>query len=325
MRAAPRSGAGKETTVTTSRAGKIDVHQHVLPPFWTEHLRQAAARYRLPEWSPGAAIEAMDAQGIAKGFLSLTDPGVLPWPAERHADVARAVNEYTAGLVSRWPERFGNLATLPLPDVGAEIAEASYAFDTIGADGVVLFSNYNDAYLGDPVFEPLWHELDRHAAVVLIHPNRTTLPGIDGMPPSLVDFPFATTRTAVHIVTSGVLDRHQNLRVILSHAGGFLPYAAYRFAMGGATLPGSPDADALLRTYRRFYLETALSTSPAVIPSLKAFADPGHILFGSDFPYAAGLSADFTRALDTSSLLSQDEREAITHANARALFAGGLA
>lgn len=307
--------------MSTPVTGKIDVHQHVLPPFWTEHLRQAAGRYRLPEWSPDAALGAMDAQGIAKGYLSLTDPGVLPWPEERRAEVARTVNEYTADLVSRWPGRFGNMATLPLPDVDAAIAEASHALDVIRADGVVLFTNYGDAYLGDPLFEPLWQELDRRAAVVLIHPNRTTLPDIPGMPPSVVDFPFATTRTAVHMVTNGVLDRHPKLRVILSHAGGFLPYAAYRFAIGGATLPGAPDADTLLATYRRFYLDTALSTSPTVIPSLKAFADAGHIVFGSDFPYAAGLSAEFTRALDTSSLLSRDELDAITHTNARALFA----
>lgn len=100
----------------------------------------------------------MDAQGIAKGFLSLTDPGVLPWPVDEQAAVARRANEYTAELVAHWPERFGNFASLPLPDVAASLAEMEYAFDTLDADGIVVLSNYGDSYLGDPVFEPIWAE-----------------------------------------------------------------------------------------------------------------------------------------------------------------------
>lgn len=301
---------------------KIDVHQHVLPPFWVDYLRPQASRYRLPEWSPEAAIASMDAQGIAKGFLSLTDPGVLPWPEAEQAGVARRVNEYTTDLAARWPDRFGNFVALPLPDVDAALAELTHAFDILGADGVVLFSNYGDRYLGDPAFGPVWEELNRRDAVVLIHPNRTALPDIPGVPPALVDFPFATTRTAVHLVLAGVLDRNPEVRVILSHAGGFLPYAAHRFAMGGGSLPGSAGADGLLQVFRQFYLDTALSTGPTVIPSLKAFADPTHIVFGSDFPYAAGLSTEFTALLDASPLLTEPEHAAVSHLNAISLLRG---
>jgi len=299
---------------------KIDVHQHVQPPFWVEHLRQEKPGYRLPDWSPEVAMASMDAQGIAKGMLSLTDPGLSSWPSGEHRNVARKVNEYTAELGAKWPTRFGNLATLPLPDVDGAVREAAYALDTPGADGVLVFSHYGDQYLGDPLFEPLWDELDRRAAVVLIHPTATALPDLDGIPAPVVDFPFATTRTAVDIVLKGVLDRHQNVRVILSHAGGFLPYTAYRIAMGGSKRPGSPSIDALMDTFRRFYLDTAVSSSPTTIPSLKAFADPAHIVFGSDYPYAVGMSAEVTATLDTTPLLSEAERAAISHLNARTLF-----
>ncbi|MFB7089208.1 amidohydrolase family protein [Streptomyces sp. NPDC056296] len=302
--------------------GKIDIHQHVLPPFWADHLKRHPSPHRLPEWSPESALASMDAQGIAKGYLSLSVPGVQPWPVEERADAARRVNTYTAELVDRFPGRFGNLATLPLPDIGAALAETAYALDTLGADGVVLFTAYGDAYLGAARFEPLWDELDRREAVVLIHPDSPALPSIEGIPASLVDFPFATTRTAVDMVFKGVMDRHPKLRVVLSHAGGFLPYAADRFALGGSTLPGAPDRESLMAAFRRFYLDTALSTSPLVIPSLTAFADPGHIVFGSDFPYAAGMAEEFTAALDGSTLLTAAQLTAITHENADAILSG---
>lgn len=303
----------------TSRT-KIDIHQHIVPPFWADYLRQHPSPHRLPEWSPDEALASMDRQGIAKAYLSLSVPGVLPWPAGERAEVARQVNGYTADLVARYPGRFGNLATLPLPDVGAAIAEADYAFEAQGVDGVIVLTNYGDSYLGDPAFEPLWDELDRRAAVVLVHPDSTSLPNLDGIPASMVDFPFASTRTAVDMVFKGVLDRHPAVRVVLSHAGGFLPYAAERFVRGGSALPGMPGRDHLMAAFRRFYLDTALSTGPMVLPSLLAFADPSHIVFGSDYPYAAGQAEEFTAGLDTSPLLSSEVLDAITHVNVRDLL-----
>lgn len=300
---------------------KIDIHQHLVPPFWADYLRQHPSPHRLPEWSPEEALASMDRQGIAKAYLSLSVPGVLPWPAGERAEVARQVNGYTADLVVEHPDRFGNLATLPLPDVDAAIAETAYAFEAQGVDGVIVLTNYGDSYLGDPAFEPLWDELDRRAAVVLVHPDSTSLPDLNGIPAAMVDFPFATTRTAVDMVFKGVLDRHPNVRVVLSHAGGFLPYAAERFVRGGSALPGMPGRDHLMAVFRRFYLDTALSTGPLVLPSLLAFADPSHIVFGSDYPYAAGQAEEFTAALDANPLLTDEMSDAITQGNLSAVLA----
>lgn len=303
-------------------SGKIDIHQHAVPPFWVDYLHHHPSRHRVPQWSVEAAIASMDRQGTAMAYLSLSVPGVLPWPESERAEAARMANRYTADLVARMPNRFGHLATLALPDVDAAIGELPHALDEQGAAGVIVLTNYGDRYLGDPVFEPLWAELDRRAAVVLIHPDATALPDLDGIPASLVDFPFATTRTAVDLVLNGVLDRHPHLRLVLSHAGGFLPYAAERFVVGGSGLPSSPGRDALLAAFRRFYLDTALSTGPYVLPSLLAFADAGHVLFGSDYPYAAGQAEAFTAALDESPLLSATALEAITRGNVRGILPG---
>lgn len=302
---------------------RIDVHQHVLPPFWVDGLRERGSVHRPPTWSPQRAIDYMDSRQIDTAVLSLTAPGLSDWAADQRVPMARRINEYTAGLVIQWPGRFGNFATLPLPDISAALDEVAYALDTLGADGVVLYSNYGDRFLGDPVFEPLWAELDRRHAVAFIHPTRTSLPELDGIPAPFVDFPFATTRTAVDMVVKGVLDRHSQVRIILSHGGGYLPYVVQRVVACVGALPADTDERALDLTFRRFHLDTALSSGSSSLPSLISFADPSRILFGSDFPYApGGTDEQFTATLDRGDLKANN-RSAINRRNAVELFGRG--
>lgn len=136
-----------------SEANRIDVHQHVVPPFWVSALAAHGgdpSGWYSPSWTPGSAIAFMDSQQIATGVLSLTAPGVMGWMGPERRDMARRVNEYTAGLVASQPSRFGNFATLPLPDVDGALIELKYALGALAADGIVLLSNYDGHYLGDP-------------------------------------------------------------------------------------------------------------------------------------------------------------------------------
>ena len=301
---------------------RIDVHQHVLPDFWVVGLKQKGSVHRPPAWSPEKAIAFMDSRRIATGILSLTAPGILGWEDRERRDMARQVNEYTAALGTQWPRRFGHFATLPLPDIEGALVEVAYALDVLAADGVVLLSNYGDRFLGHPCFEELWAELDRREALVFIHPTRMTLPELEGIPAPFLDFPFATTRSACDMVQKGVFTRYHKVRVILSHAGGLLPYVVHRFVSCASIMPNAPTADIMYQQFRRFYLDTALSSSPSTIPSVQAFADPSHILFGSDFPYApGGPEEEFTSILDASSVLSEAEHAAIDYGNANALLA----
>jgi len=82
-----------------------------------------------------------------------------------------------------------------------------FALEVLNADGFIVFTSYNGAYLGEDRFRPLWEELDRRGAVVLIHPNEPSyvLPNL--MPASVLEFPFETTRTARSLIIAGVLTR----------------------------------------------------------------------------------------------------------------------
>jgi aminocarboxymuconate-semialdehyde decarboxylase len=263
----------------------------------------------------------MNSQEIATGILSLTAPGIVGWYKNQRREIARRVNDYTADLVVKRPDRFGNFATVPLPDIDGALSELAYALDPLRADGVILLSNYGDKYLGATAFEPLWAELDRRQAVMFMHPG-LPLPPAAGIAGPRVDYPFATARTAVQLVLNDIVDRYSRARIILSHAGGFVPYATHRFAeLAHVFRPDAAKPADILASFQRFYLDTALSSSPSALPSLKAFAKTGHILFGTDFPFASNdVTASFTAKLDAYEGLTSEEQRAISHRNALSLF-----
>lgn len=304
---------------------RIDVHQHFVPPVWAAALEARgldSGGWAVPAWSPSGAIAMMDEQGIATGVLSVTAPGVHLGGDADARDLARAVNEYGAEVAADRPDRFGHFAALPLPDTDAAAAEAAHALDTLGADGVTLMSNAHGTYLGNPDFAPLWAELDRRSATVFVHPAQPPMPLLPGTPAPLADFVFDTTRTALDMVLGGVVDRYRNVRVILSHGGGFLPYAAYRFSgLTSTAVNRDRTAEDVLRDLRRFYFDTALSASPSALPALLAFAEPGHVLYGSDWPFAPQEAGSYYNAyLETYPDFAPGQADAIDRGSAEALF-----
>ncbi|MEU6553284.1 amidohydrolase family protein [Streptomyces sp. NPDC046915] len=307
----------------------MDVHQHVIPPARARAVtgRAAAIGWPAPAWDERSAIAMMDRRSIATGVLSYAAPLAAPDDPGEAREVARSVNEFTAELVKNRPDRFGHFAALPLPDVDGALAEAAHALDQLHADGVIVLSNAHGRYLGDPAFEPLWAELDARSAVVLVHPTAPPGTPVPEVPAPLADFPYDTTRTALHMTVRGVPRRHRRMRLVLPHAGGFLPYAAHRFALAarlptGATAddPGGTPED-FIADLRRFYFDTAFSAGPAALPSLLAFAAPERILYGSDFPMVpADWGTGFDTALDEYPHWEPGRLHAVNRGNAELLI-----
>ncbi len=307
---------------------RIDVHQHVVPPRWAAWLRaqgaQDAGGRALPDWSAEEALAVMEAHEIERAILSVSTPGVRVGTQRDDGEarkLARELNEFTARVASDHPGRFGFFATLTLPDVHGALEEAAYALDTLGAAGVILLANTQGRYLGEPDDEPLLAELNRRGAVLFVHPSTLPGPAVSGVPPFAADFLLDTTRAAFRLVQSGAVRRYPQLRIILSHAGGFLPYASHRLLVTLLAEGGRTPAD-ILDDFQSFYFDTALSGSPAALPSLLAFAKPGHVLFGTDWPYApAPVVSYFTGQLDGYEALDAAGHAAIDRESAAALFA----
>ncbi|MEZ5657108.1 MAG: amidohydrolase family protein [Burkholderiaceae bacterium] len=301
-------------------ASRIDTHHHVVPPFYRDWLiarGMDAGGLPMPTWAESDALQLMDMQHVRTAILSVSTPGVHLGDDGEAREMARRVNEFAAELKQRRPERFGFFATLTLPDVEGAIAEAAYALEKLGADGVVLLANVQGMYLGCAKWMPLMEALDARAARVFVHPSTLPCEPVPGIPPFAADFLLDTTRAALNLAKSGALERFPNLRIILSHAGGFVPFAAERMARICSEDGG---IDGGLARLRRFYFDTALSSSPYALPSLLAFADPKRITYGSDWPYAnTKRSCHFSQLLDAYEL-EPSLRDAIHRGNAQALF-----
>ncbi len=304
---------------------RIDVHQHVLPPEYVAALAELGIRSSggraLPEWDVNSTLELMDRQGIAAAIVSISEPGVYFGDRGSGGDLARRCNEYCAGLVQQYPRRFGAFAILPLPDVGAALAELEYALDILKLDGVVLLSSVEGIYPGDAAFDELFAELNRRKAVVFVHP---TVPVINAglrlnLPSFLVEFVFDTTRAVANLIYSGTLERCPDIRFIVAHAGGTVPFLAYRIASGQVMLPGAPQG---VMTYlKQLYYDTAFSANPYVLRSLQELVDASHILFGSDYPFAPEIVTGFSvRGIQDYDGFDEQARKAVERESALALF-----
>lgn len=278
----------------STSSGRIDVHHHIIPPFYLATMQRLGIANPIPgvdfpAWDVQTTLSVMDRQAIATAIVSISEPGVSFADAALARTLSRQINEFSAQLIADHPQRFGAFAILPLPDVDAALREIEHALDTLKLDGIGLLTHYRGTYLGDEAFDALFAELHRRRTVVFIHPS--TPPSKDqptfGLPASLYEFPFDTTRMVVNLLYSGTLDRYPDLQLILSHAGGTLPYLAKRLTYGptiASYLKTRAPRD-LFASLRRLYYDLAMSASPFTFPSLQALIDPSHILFGSDYPF----------------------------------------
>jgi 6-methylsalicylate decarboxylase len=270
----------------------------------------------------------MNDLGTTRTILSLTTPGACIVKGQASRDMARRANEYAAKIRDDKPFRFGFFASLPsLLDTERAIEEIKYTFENHKPDGVIVFTRYGDenCYLGDPRLRPIWAELNARKAVVLVHPS-TPQAFMSSMPPTLLlnitEFPHETTRAAVDLIFSNTKHDYPDIKFILSHAGGTLPYLMGRISLM-ELLPYAPihkTRDEIISEAKTFYFDIALSGYSSTLRNLLEFAGEDHILFGSDFPYCPrpGLwrMNDGWEALD----ITQETRDKVNFKNAHVLF-----
>jgi 6-methylsalicylate decarboxylase len=278
--------------------GKLDVHAHYLPAPYRLALERAGHAQpdgmpQVPDWSADAHVALMDRLDIATALLSISSPGVHLADEAAARDLARAVNEAGRRAVVDYPGRFGLLGSLPLPDVDAAVAEIAYCVDNLDVDGVVLLTNVDGVYLGDASLDPVFRELDRRDARVLIHPTspvcweQTSF----GRPRPMLEFLFDTTRAVVNLVLNGTVARYPNLRLIVPHAGATLPVVADRVAAFALMLDVDPTVD-VVRDLANLHFDLAGTPIPRQLNALLALTTLEHLHYGSDFPFTPDFVVD---------------------------------
>ncbi|KAL7956230.1 amidohydrolase family protein [Trichoderma compactum] len=233
-------------------------------------------------WTASASQNFMSAVGST--FTILSYPPVLITNQEEDQGVTREMNKYAASLCSANPQQSGFFAIVP----------SLYAYEELHADGITLLTSYEGVYLGNEIFKPIWEELDKHNAVVFVHPHRACVDCGLAHPtllPPVLDYPHEGNKIAMDMILNQTVRKDPNCKIILSHAGGTLPYLIHRAAslvpqVFKSTATDSPvmSSEDIPRDSRLFYYELALSSSHHTLDTpLKNFLSH-HILFGTDFP-----------------------------------------
>jgi aminocarboxymuconate-semialdehyde decarboxylase len=256
----------------------------------------------------------MDAQGIDVQILSAwMDFSAYVLDPDDGAWLARSLNELTGEAISSRSDRFRAMAAVPLqaPDVAAE--ELRYAVEDIGMVAVEIATSVVDAELDDPALDPFWRAAEELDTLVLVHPYASL--GSDRLTryflSNIVGNPAEETVAAAHLIYGGVLERHPDLKVCLTHGGGFLPYQIGRQDRGFLSKKGITRRrlSAAPSTFlRRFYYDTVVHGTEA-LRFLVERVGADRIVLGSDYPFpmgdpepvetvrGAGLDDETTRAI----------------------------
>ena len=279
--------------ISQAAIGQIDIHSHAITDGYMAAMKARGMEmdegFPIPAWSVEAHMAFMDEAGIKTAVLT------MPAPQPKGSDapaVCRAWNEECARLKEKFPGRFLFCAALPLPDVDAAIAEAKYALEALGADGIKLASNAHGQYLGDEALEPLMSYLNQRKAVIITHPHKPSAVNdalIAAVPLASYEYLAETTRAILNMVAHDVLVRYPDLKVVVPHCGSFLPNGLPRFkvlmpVMVQQGYMKHVDVDA---NVSRLYFDLAGAATDDVIESLLTITTPDHILYGSDYPYVA--------------------------------------
>jgi aminocarboxymuconate-semialdehyde decarboxylase len=317
----------------------VDIHAHLLDPHALEvagpHGAASGfgARPSVPPpgsrfaeinalmLDPARQVAAMDERGVdvhlVSAILAVTPTG---WAdAQTALDLNRRYNDRIAEAAGDHPGRLVGSFTVPLQDLELALGELERAVAELGLHVIQLPANIGGVYLGEPPLRPLWEAIARHDLLVFIHPD-----GVRDLwfqKYSLwnsVGQPIEEARVLASLIYEGVLEDFPELRIVVSHGGGYLPHYYGRLDrnvhnMPESTVHISQPPSAYLR---RLYYDTCVY-EPSTLTALVAQVGADHLLMGSDWPVG---EADPIGFVERCPGLNDDDREAILGGTAASLL-----
>lgn len=265
----------------------IDIHHHAI-------FQNHSKILNLPKWSIESDCEALERMGISGALLSI--------PISGSSEIVKRINNNLVELTSYNSSKYGFLASIPLDDIDAAIREIDYAAGQLNADGFILPANFEGVYLGSDRLVPLLEKLNQKKAIVLIHP---TAPSGDNLPTfdrdlSVYEYPLETSRSVMDLIYNNRCDQFPNIKWIIAHAGGAIPYLTYRLSIAGEWNGITQLPEQVVKSIQSLYFDLALSTSPYVFSCMQTLINTDNILFGTDFPlrFEAGVKRSINEIME---------------------------
>lgn len=334
-----------------------------IPSIRTQSLppQKDATTHTNQDWSEQSHLDLMHKVNISKSILSISSPGthLVAGNAQLASTLTRYCNSYAASLKKNYPARFGFWASLPLPDIQASLTEIPLAIAD-HCDGFALETNHHGHYLGDPIFEPVFAELDRRGAVVFVHPTTPCIACVTGtestatpmkaaplhakIPNPMLEFFFDTARCVTNLFLSGTVARYPRITYVIPHAGGALPPVLSRFTGFSTLVPGPwtgiSEVQARKAFQKQFYFDLAGFVFPArqegegresvgdgqlvgLVKGVGVGSD--RLLYGSDFPFTKAGGVEWLVGImdeGVKQMFTEEEVRMIYRGNAERLLGG---
>jgi uncharacterized protein len=330
---------------------KLDAYNHILPLPYFERLMEILPDPRLRERWPklktlydiDAHLRLMDGFDDYRQVLSLGNPPLemLGSPDQTPA-LARLANDGLADLCRRYPDRFpAFIASLPMNNPDAAVAEADRAVSELDARGVQVFTNVLGKPLSAPEYFPVFETMARHDLPVWVHPirgpNHPDYASEDRSEHEIwftFGWPYETSACMMRLIYAGIFDKLPDVKIITHHMGGMIPFFSEKIRLGFDQLfDGDVDHNPLaeraglkqqpVEYFRMLYADTALNGSASATRCGLDFFGADHALFATDAPFdpeggswLIGGTIDALDGLD----IPKTDRDAIYGGNLRRLL-----
>lgn len=320
---------------------KIDTHGHIYPEVYLSELEKISNVIQLIQLPDGRRV-MKDNKGTVLGatkiipiedriadlnkmnidvqILSIANPGVYFTDKQTNLYLAEKVNDYMADICKKYPQRFLCFASVPLEDVEGSIIELKRAINVLKMNGLALGTNINGKPLDSPEFEPFFKVVNEMGLPVSLHPmtpvaievlrNYALVP--------VIGFGLDTTIAAARMIFSGTLEKYPEIKFILSHLGGALPYMAGRLEFGYNEFADCKKNISLPPSYylKRLYYDTALSFHKPTLKCAYETVGVDHILLGSDYPHSKSIPVSAIEEIGW----SKEDKEKIYYQNIKGIL-----
>src|SRR6266571_7699640 len=292
---------------------KFDLHTHYYPPIYFEKIRELPSEFSFDKSPSGQTIityrgarffgvtppmtdvskrlEDMDRVRIDVEVVSLSTPNVFFADAHHQTEIARMVNDAYAELIAKHPTRFKAFASIPMDDRDAALKELHRAMDELKMNGVILLSNIGGKPLTSPEYRPFFAEANRLKLCILLHPMlpANTDPFREYVLGPIVGFMFDTTLAVARMCYDGMLRDFPDIRWIVAHLGGAVPYLMERMDNGWRDFAECrTKIDELPSVYlKRLYYDTVSFSAPS-LRLARELVGADHLVMGSDYPHLLG-------------------------------------
>ena len=328
----------------------IDIFNHFMPKAYFDRLGDLIPGHPVLAAFPRlttlidveARLRLMDEFGDVQHVLSLANPPLeLIAPPDKTPELARFANDQLAEVCRKHPDRFpAFIASLPMNNVEASVAETDRAIRDLGARGIQLFTNVAGKPLSAPEFRPIFARMAEHDLPVWVHPMRAaqfsdyaTEPVSEAEIWFSFGWPYETTACMTRLIYSGIFDEFPGLKIVSHHMGGMIPYFPSKINLGFRQIFfGTPEKNPVaveaglkkqpVEYFKMLYADTALGE---VAPTRcgHAFFGTGHCLFATDAPFDSEQGRMLMRntvAAVNALEIPQAEKQKIFEGNARALL-----